>query len=194
MRFMARPTGNTLSPDAVLNLIEKKLGTTVSFNTLSMSEVAKCVGIKTPSLYSHFMGLQDLKDQVTLRGLTRLIECLQQELQRNKDKQKFRNFMQAYRIFGVQNPLLFEATQFGIRPEHDLIKQKAEEVVILAIKALDPWKIPSNKVIHSVRILRSLLNGFISLELQKGFRRKEDTEESFKELIHFAEKGLEAYR
>lgn len=165
-----------------------------SLDSLSMAEIAQSLGIRTPSLYSHFASLQDLKDQLTLRALLLFQEDLKASLIQHQEKNALLAFMKAYRAFARKHPLLFNATQFGIRTQDPRIHAEAEKIVLLAIEALQSTcKISKPHLIDAVRTLRSLLNGFINLENEGGFQRKEKVDASFEALLKFTMAGLSAF-
>lgn len=189
---MGRPKGSGLNTELILDRIEEELGD-AKLSGLSMAEIAKSLKIKPPSLYSHFESLEDIKDKVTSRALRLLAEDLQAAIEEKSGRAKLMAFMTAYRKYAHQHPLLFDATQFGIKRENQFIMSEAHKIVLLAIESLEHWKISDAQIIHAVRIVRSLLNGFISLELQGGFQRTERPDSSFNELIKFVESGLKAF-
>ncbi len=46
--------------------------------------------------------------------------------------------------------------------------------------------------IHALRMLRSVLHGFITLEIEGGFQMNTDVDESFDWLVGFVDQGLKA--
>ncbi|KHD87010.1 MAG: hypothetical protein OM95_16815 [Bdellovibrio sp. ArHS] len=190
---MARPKGDSLTADEIVNRIISEMNLT-TLDSLSMAEIAKCLGIKTPSLYSHFENLSDIKNQITLLGLRNMARDLEVSLQTPKENNDLKAFMKAYRKFAHLNPLLFNATQYGIRSRDPNVLKAAHRIVELAILALQEYRISQEYLIHAVRTLRSLLNGFINLELEGGFQRKENTDQSFTVLIDFTLSGLKAFK
>lgn len=189
---MPRPKGNSLNAELILDQIvdQMKMNT---LSSLSMASIADLLKIKTPSLYSHFSGLDDLKAGITLRGLNLLSAELQRAIEQKNRQEKLFSFMRRYRSFAHRYPLFFDAVQTGIRSDSQALIQKADEIVRLGLNALDGWQIPPARQIHIVRIVRSLLNGFISLEQSGGFQRSERSEKSFEELLEFTERSLKSY-
>lgn len=190
---MARPKGESLTVELIVNRIINEMEVE-TLEGLSMAEIAKDLGIKTPSLYSHFESLSDLKVQITLRALQELGRDLREVLGAHREKNDLVAFMKVYRRFGHQHPLLFNATQIGIRTRDPEVLKAAHQIVELAILALQEYRMSPAYIIHAVRTIRSLLNGFINLELEGGFQRKENTDQSFAALIDFTISGLKAFR
>lgn len=163
------------------------------FAELTLALVAKHLAIKPPSLYNHFASLQDLRDQLTLVALEKMKTHLQEGLENKKGRERARAFISEYRRFAKEHPLLFEASQFGVRSLNPEIASAALKVVRLAVSSLEAWTIQETQRIHAVRILRSLINGFIELESQGGFQLEEDPNRSFDQLIDFAFAGLKVF-
>lgn len=188
---MPRPKGNSLNAELILDQIVDQMKTD-TLSSLSMASIAQMMKIKTPSLYSHFASLDDIKSSITLRSLNLLSEELQKAMEKKNGHEKLFSFMKRYRSFAHRYPLYFDAVQTGVRSDNAILMHKADEIVRLSTEALAGWQIPSSRLIHTVRIIRSLLNGFISLEQSGGFQRSERSEKSFEELLDFTERGLKS--
>ena len=55
---------------------------------------------------------------------------------------------------------------------------------------LRAWELEGDDAIHAVRIVRSALHGFVSLELNGGFGLPLDLDETFARLVDVLAKGL----
>lgn len=186
---MARPRGPALSSEIILDQIEitfKDLG----INDLTISMISKLLDIKSPSLYSHFDGLEDIKDKLTERALLSMHAYLADAIERNKRKDKLKSFMFGYRDFARSYPLLFDCSQFGIRADNEHLMNLGNQIVNLSLGLLQERGISGENAIHKVRIVRSVLNGFILLEKQNGFQRNESPDKTFLELFKFTLKGI----
>lgn len=186
---MARPRGPALNNELILDQIELVFRD-LSLKDLTLSMISKELDIKSPSLYSHFINFNDVKDQLTARALIRMKEFLERAVTKNPKKDPLKSFIYAYREFAHQNPLLFDCAQFGIRSNNKELMNLAFAVVEIPLARLKARGIIGEKAIHKIRIIRSLLNGFINLEREEGFQRSEKLDKTFKELIKFTEKGL----
>lgn len=190
---MARPQGESFTSDKILKKITKSLSRQ-SFLNLTLAQVASLLKIKPPSLYNHFSGLEDIKNQIALIALDEFSENLESSLRQEDGQEKLSAFMIAYREFALSKPFLFEAAQFGIQTKNKDVLRKAHSIAQMTEKALDTYRIPKAKQGHALRVIRSLLNGFIQIEQNKGFQRSESPDQSFQELIEFAITGLSAMR
>lgn len=186
---MARPRGASLNTEIILDLIESVFSK-LFLKDLTLAMISKELDIRPPSLYSHFKNLDDLKDQLTARALIKMKEHLEHDLSKNFKKNRLKTFMFSYRDFALENPLLFDSAQFGVRSDNSSLMELASEIVKISLEILNEKGITGEKAIHQIRILRSLLNGFIMIEKQQGFQRSERLDKTFLELIKFTEKGL----
>lgn len=190
---MGRPSKQqSITADIILDRVEKSFSG-LRWQDLSMGQVAKKLKIKPPSLYHHFDGIEDLRRQLTLRSLLQFHSYLESHLERSRDKDTLEIFATAYRNFAKSYPLQFDCAQFGISSQDADLAKAAEEIVHLAIESLSSYKIPKNRIIHAIRILRSSLNGFIELELNEGFQMTDDIDKTFTELLMFLKAGLKSY-
>lgn len=187
---MSRPIGDSLNAEKILAQIIRAQRRR-SFLMFTLTDAAGILRIKPPSIYNHFRGLGDLKNQISILALDQFEQALAPSLRFTHKRQALSSFMIAYRNFALENPFLFEAAQFGLMSKEKKILAKSHELARMSEKLMDAFSIPSDRRIHALRILRSLLGGFIQIELNKSFQLKEDPDQSFQSLIDFTITGLE---
>lgn len=189
-KTMGRPRKTEqVSKDYILAKIEKSMAKS-SWQDLTLASVAQKVGIKSPSLYHYFQGLEGLKKELALRALKDFSQILEQALASAPGDKKLKAFFEAYREFSKKHPLQFECAQFGVSSKDTELMQNSYKIVQLAIEATGLQKLESKTRIHQIRILRCLLNGFIQLETLGGFQLEEDIDDTFQVLIKTANKIL----
>lgn len=187
---MARPRGAALNRELILDQIELAFAD-YALKDLSLAMISKVLGIKPPSLYAHFSSFDEVKDELTARALMKMKDTLLIAVSKNVRKDTLKSFMFAYRDLASSNPLLFDCAQFGIRNDNEKLMELAQEIVEIALNIFKERGFSGEKAIHQVRIVRSLLNGFILTERENGFQRSESLDKTFIELVKFTEKGLE---
>ncbi|TGK88394.1 TetR/AcrR family transcriptional regulator [Leptospira bourretii] len=150
--------------------------------------LAENLGIRTPSLYNHIRDLEDLRREMKRRSLQILGDRLSLKSKTSSGgSERISEFLNTYRGFAKTHPhvypLTIESTESDpeLKPLGDRILEICMEV--FRFQSLD------ETAVHRIRILRSLLHGFIVLEEAGGFGRKESIEDSFKKITESLESG-----
>lgn len=158
------------------------------WNEFRLARLAENLGIRTPSLYNHIQDMEEVRREMKRRSLQILGDKLSLKLKSTvAGSERISEFVYAYRSFAVKYPefypLTIESTEFD--PELKILGDR-----ILTI-CMEVFRFPvlDEVAVHRIRILRSLLHGFIVLEAVGGFGRKESVEESFKKITESLESG-----
>ncbi|MCZ8344014.1 MAG: TetR-like C-terminal domain-containing protein [Leptospira sp.] len=178
-----RPTKGTptvtrdLIVSKALNLVKEE-----GLSSLTLANVAKKLKIRTPSLYNHIQDLETLKFEIRKESLQLFLEYLQISQQSNGSKKnKIQTVISAYRSFAKEFPHLYELTLPSTEMD-PVLKPIGDSILDLVSQSLGVAKLDESSI-HKIRILRSVLHGFIDLELRGGFGKSESVEESFLILI-----------
>lgn len=153
-----------------------------------LAGLAENLGIRIPSLYNHIRDLEDVRREMKRRSLQILGDRLSLKSKTsNGGSEGISEFLNTYRSFAKSHPhvypLTIESTESDpeLKPLGDRILETCMEV--FRFQALD------ETAVHRIRILRSLLHGFIVLEEAGGFGRNESIEDSFKKITESLESG-----
>jgi len=157
--------------------------------TLSLASLAKALGVRTPSLYNHIGGLDDLRGALRFRGL----EALEQRLQRSAVGRARREALvalaEAYRAFAREHPGLYALTVSAGGSEPESVRDAeaagaaARRVVEVVLSVLRGYALEGDEALHATRALRSSLHGFVALESAGGFGLPLDLDVSFERMI-----------
>jgi hypothetical protein len=96
----------------------------------------------------------------------------------------------AYRAFVHEHPGLYAATVQAAAPTDTALATAQTEVVEIAMRALSAYHMTREDAIHAVRILRSIVHGFTTLERGGGFGLPVDLNETFERLLRIFLHGL----
>ncbi len=153
------------------------------FEQVTLASVAKKLRIRTPSLYNHVQGLPGLKKELACYALRKLKgEMVEAAIGKSSDEALY-SICVAYVSFVRKHPGLYEATMGA--PDHldSDIQAAGHEIVTLLLRVLESYDLDHENAIHTVRGLRSIVHGFASLELKKGFNMSLDPDETLKHLL-----------
>ncbi|MEZ4658388.1 MAG: WHG domain-containing protein [Caldilineaceae bacterium] len=152
--------------------------------TLCLKTLAAKLGIRVPSLYNHVDGLEGLTRAVALWGLQQLLAELRQAAVGKAGRDALNAVAHSYRAFVLAHPGVYPLTLRAPAANDAEMSAVANELVELVLLLLAPLGLHDADALHEVRILRSLLHGFVSLEAAGGFGLPLERDESFRRLIN----------
>ena len=163
----------------------------IGFAELSMSLVAERLGVRTPSLYKHVDGLADLARRVCILAVTELGEAVRDATQGRARRDALEGAAQALRGYVKQHPGRYAAT-VGVRPTgpDDPLAGALKRALTPLSAVLLGYRLDPADEIHAARMLRSMLDGFATLEISDGFQMRTDVDASFTWMVDFIDQGL----
>lgn len=161
---------------------------------LTLAGLAARLGVRSPSLYAHVGGLDDLRTRLAVRGARELTAALQAAAAGRARADALHAVADAYRAYARAHPGTYAATQRAPRPGPDPVLEEyarvAADLVGMLVAVLQGYELHEEDAIHAVRIVRAALHGFVSLEREGGFAMPIDLEESYRRLVVMLDHGL----
>ena len=157
---------------------------------LSLGRLAERLGIRTPSLYNHVAGLPGLKHDLTLYCLHDLLDLILRSTVGKSRAEAIFALANAYRAYAREAPGRYALTVQAPDPGDQEVQALAQQLVDVVRAVLAPYRLSEEVAIHAIRGLRSIVHGFISLEVAGGFAMPVDLEASFHWLINLFIAGL----
>ena len=158
---------------------------------LSLGRLAERLGVRTPSLYNHVAGLPGLKHDLALYCSRELLVRLTRATIGKARQEAIFALASAYRDYAREAPARYALTLQAPGPDDQQLQDLARQNVDIARAVLAPYKLSEEETIHAIRSLRSIVHGFISLEIVGGFGMPVDPDASFHWLISMFVTGLE---
>lgn len=158
---------------------------------LTLSRVAREVGVKPPSIYNHVDGLEMLRRDVALHAIEQLADRLGAAAMGRSGRQALRAIAAEFRSYAGAHPDLYQLSSRA-RPEDDEYAQASMRAVAPVIAVLRGYELDETEAIHAARTLRAAIHGFVSLEAIGGFGLDVDVDESFVWLVERLAEALEA--
>lgn len=156
-----------LSTDVVVRA-GADLADEIGFDAVTVSELSRSLGIRVASLYSHVGGSEDLRTRIALLALDELADLAGEALAGRSGKDALVAFAGAYRDFARRHPGRWAAMQVRLSPEAAAAGPGARHAE-LTRAILRGYGLSSTDETHAVRLIGSVVNGFIALELGGGF-------------------------
>ena len=159
---------------------------------VTLSAVAKRLGVQTPSLYNHIDGQAGLQREMMLVGLRELNRYLTRAAIGKSAGDALVAVARAYRAFAREHPGLYALTLRAAGPDDPELRALADEAVAVLAAVMESYRLRGEDAIHAIRGLRSMLHGFVSLEAAGGFGLPTDLDESFERSLATFIRGLQA--
>lgn len=179
-------TGRSVT-DAAVAVVE-----TGGTAALTLSRVARELGVKPPSLYNHVDGLEEVRRDVALQATQNLARRLGTASMGRSGRDALRAVATEFRAYAAAHPGLYELSTQA-RPEDEeyaAASMRAVEPVLAILRAYD---ISQDEAIHAARTIRAAIHGFVALEAVGGFGLAVDVEASFSWLVDHLADMLESF-
>jgi AcrR family transcriptional regulator len=165
----------------------------VGFANLSMGLVAERLGVTPPSLYKHVENLADLAHRIAVVAATELADALRDATQGVSGGEALTAAAWTMRKYIREHPGRYAAGN-DIRPTgpQDPLVAARDRMVVSLAAVLHGYRMDASQKIHALRLLRSLLHGFATLEVADGFQFDVESDDSFTWIIDFLNRGLQA--
>ena len=163
----------------------------IGFDNLSMGLLAERLGVKTPSLYKHVASQADLAHRIAVLAMSELADAIRDATQGRTGSEALVAGAHAMRTYVLEHPGRYAAGNAAhpSGPDDPLIPAVGRVLASWAAM-LHGYRLDPDQEIHALRMLRSLLHGFATLEAIGSFQIDTDVDESFSWMIGFINQGL----
>jgi AcrR family transcriptional regulator len=153
------------------------------WDSLTLAALAKRLGVRQPSLYKHVSGLPALRREIRLLALRELREVMAAAAVGRSGPAALVTMARAYRGYARTHPGRYAAS-VGAPPAGDAELGAAGAAVVGTVEAvLSGFGLTGADAVHAIRGLRSVIHGFVGLELAGGFALPQDLDESYDRLV-----------
>ncbi len=159
-------------------------------DALTLARLAERLGVRPPSLYNHVASLEEVRRGLALLGVRELCARLARAAIGTAGEEGVFALADAYRRFAKERPGLYAATLRAPDSDDQALQQAAAELMDVVRAVLAPYGLRGAEETHAIRAWRSLVHGFVSLEMGGGFGLPLDLDESFRRLIRLFIAGL----
>lgn len=172
--------------DAALALVEAE-----GIEALTLSRVARELGIKPPSLYNHVSGLESLRRELGLRAVIAVGDRLGQAVMGRAGRQALLAAAVEFRSFVMASPHLY-GLSIQARPDDEQYDRASYRAIEPLLAVLRSYGFGEEDAIHAARALRSSLHGFVTLEMAGGFGLAVDVDRSYEWFVERLADSFEA--
>lgn len=142
------------------------------FGAVTLSALARRLGVQTASLYSHVRDRSALLDGVHELALGELAELVAVAIGGRSGRQALAALADAQRDYAHRCPGRWAALQ---RPAaaSTVHSDGARRLATLTLAMLRGYQLPEAELVHATRLLGATVNGFVTLEANGGFGHRE---------------------
>lgn len=134
----------------------------VGIQNATLSAVARRLGVKTPSLYSHVRDLASLLDGVTALALADLSDLVASRIAGRSGRDALEGLAESHRALALHHRGRWQALHRRAGPSA-VASPAARVLVDLTSSVLIGYGITGNDRVHAVRFIGSTLTGFLTL-------------------------------
>ena len=163
----------------------------IGFENVTVSALARGFGVKDASLYSHVRSIHDLRERVSVLASRELMERTGAALAGRAGRDALVAFARAYRAFALEHPGRYAAAQIQVAPAVTAMSPGHLHAIESMYAMLRGYGLAEPDLTDAVRLLRSTLHGFVSIEATNGFGNPRDVRASFERAVDALHAALE---
>lgn len=159
------------------------LADAASFDDVTLTAVARRLGVQTASLYSHVRDRAALLDGVHQLALDELADRITAAIAGRAGTDALVGWAEAHRSLAGESPGRWAALQRTASPA-TAQSAAAGRVADLTLAVLRGYRLPDAELVHATRMLGASINGFLTLERSGAFgHRSPDPEVSWRRML-----------
>ena len=175
---MARALDETTVLDTAATIADDE-----GLDAVTLTRVAKELGITQPALYRHVEGYDGLLRGLGLRGRKILAERLQHAALGVSECDAVRAVGHAWRQMVRDHPGLYAATDRYPCAGDAELEAAVDAIVAILGQALVGFELDRDERVHAARALRSAFHGFSHLESGDGHPEPHDLDDTFEHIL-----------
>lgn len=170
--------------------IAARLADRDGLGALTLTSVARELGVRQPALYRHVDGFDGLLRSLGLLGREILADALVTAAVGVSRDDAVEAVGLAWRGVVRDHPGLYAATDRYPCAGDDELERAVERVVGILGRALAGYDLDDDHRVHAARTLRSAFHGFAHLEAGDGHPLSQDLDDSFHQMIELICSGI----
>lgn len=161
------------------------------FEAVTVSALARRLGVKDASLYTHVRGLRDLRERMALLAGGELIEEIAEAVAGRAGKEALAAFAGAYRAYALRHPGRYAATQIRVDQTRVAGSPALRRTGEITYGMLRAYGLGEPDLTDAVRLLRSTFHGYCALEASGSFGAPRDVQASWDKAVDALHVALE---
>ncbi len=160
-----------------------ELADEIGWAELTITKLGRALGIAPPGVYRHVTDLADLRGAISQQAAHEAATLLSSACAGLSGRDALVALATALRDWAHEHPGRYAALQVAPDPDDMAGQAAAEEVLLAFASALRAHHLAGDSLTDAIRLIRSTLHGFISLELGGGFKQPRSIEGTFARIV-----------
>ena len=162
----------------------------MGMENMTLKMLADDLGVKTPSLYNHIDGLEDLKMQLMIYGWKQMEERIIQSVIGISGYDAIKAGCYAFYEYATENPGIFNAMLWYNKSQNAETMEATSGVFSVLFKITSSLNISEENCNHIIRTLRGFLEGFSLLVNNGAFGNPISISDSFELSVNVLVEGI----
>lgn len=163
------------------------------YDAVSLSAIARELGVRPPSLYAHVSGKAELLSRLHQRSLGNLADLIAEATAGKSQQAALHGLVQAHRALAFAHPGMWEAMQRSADAE-TVQSDEAARVARLMTATLHGYDIEGERAVHAVRFVAATITGLLTLEGSGAVEhRAPDLETSWQNTVSAMDRALSSW-
>ncbi|MGN0639089.1 MAG: TetR/AcrR family transcriptional regulator [Huintestinicola sp.] len=161
-------------------------------DNVTLKELADSLEIRSPSLYNHISGLEELRREIMLYGWKQAEESILRAAENRSGYEAVRAMCRAFYRYASENKGIFSAMLWYNKYADDGSMEATSGLFSRLYGIMENMGISRDKTEHLIRTLRGFLEGFALLVNNGAFGHPADIDESFEVSLDVLMEGIKA--
>lgn len=184
-------TKGNIDKESIINKAVE-LVNSVGIDKVTLKMLAENLGIKSPSLYNHIDGVDDLKMQLMMYGWKQAEERITQAVIGLSGFDAIRAMCYAFYDYVIENPGVFIVMLWYNKFESGEMEKATAQLLAIIFKITNSLNIPEDYCFHLIRTFRSFLEGYFLLVNNGSFGHSLPLSDSFEISIEILIAGIQS--
>ncbi|GAK30140.1 TetR family transcriptional regulator [Weissella oryzae SG25] len=154
--------------DATIELAKQ-----IGIDKVSFPRLAEYFNIKAPSLYNHFSNMTQVRIETAIYLENILFDRLMNNLPGLRPTDALRKYAEIYEIFANEYSAVYELLNIVPRVDNKELSAVNHDIFNFINQIISNFKLDDDEVVHSSRMFRSMLHGYITMRQLGYFTTRE---------------------
>lgn len=182
---------NNISDELIIEtaaLISNKVG----LENLSLKMIAEELNIKSPSLYNHISSLNNIKERLMIYGWKQIENKMIDSAVGVSGYEALKNMCHAFYDYTTNNKGVFTAMLWYNKYDNEEKENTTKRLFDMLFRVMKSLNINDDNINHTIRTLRSFLEGFSLLVNNNAFGNPISIKESFDLSLEIIMNGIQS--
>lgn len=182
---------NNISDELIIEtaaIVSNKTG----LDNLSLKIIAEELNIKSPSLYNHIAGLDDIKEKLMIYGWKQMEHQMIDAAVGVSGYEALKNMCYAFYDYATNNKGVFSAMLWYNKYDNEEKNKTTARLFDTLFKVMKSLNISDDNINHTIRTLRSFLEGYALLVNNNAFGNPLSIKESFDLSLEIIMNGIKS--